>query len=58
MKGAAPAEDDDERAMALGRRLRAWFAALSRQPVPERLSDHVEDLERREPAAVQEPPAG
>ena len=58
MKGAAPVEDEDERAVALGERLRAWFAALSRQPVPKRLIDHVDELERGEAASLQEPPAG
>ena len=58
MKGAAPAEDEDERAAALGQRLRAWFAALSRQPAPKRLLDHVDDLERTDGAGSGErPPA-
>ena len=58
MKGAAPLDDEDDRAVALGERLKAWFAALSGQPVPERLTDHVDELERRDRAPVQEPPAG
>ena len=46
MEGAARAGDEDARAQALGRRLKAWFAALSRQPVPQRLLDHVDELEQ------------
>ena len=46
MEGAARTGDDDARAQALGKRLKAWFAALSRQPAPQRLLDHVEELER------------
>ncbi len=46
MEGAARAGDDDARALALGERLKAWFAALSRRPVPERLLDHVDALDR------------
>ena len=47
LEGAARAGDEDGRAVALGQRLKAWFAALSRQPVPERLLDHVDELDRR-----------
>ena len=58
MKGAAPVEDEEERAAALGQRLRAWFAALSRQPLPERLIDHVDELERGDEAPTgEQPPA-
>ena len=49
MEGAARTGDDDARALALGERLKAWFAALSRQPAPQRLLDHVDELERDAP---------
>ena len=55
MKGAARAEDEEARAVALGERLKAWFAALSRQPAPARLLDHVEELERRGGGEPSEP---
>ena len=50
MEGAARPGDDDPRAVALGVRLKAWFAALSGRPVPARLLDHVDDLDRQKPA--------
>ena len=59
MEGAARAGDDAARALALGERLKAWFAALSRRPIPERVLDHVDALERGEaqPRDPAEPPA-
>ena len=56
MDGAARAGDDDARALALGERLKAWFAALSRQPTPKRLLDHVEELERDQASPPPERP--
>ena len=55
MEGAARAGDEDARALALGQRLKAWFAALSRQPVPKTLLDHVDELDRRERDGAERP---
>jgi hypothetical protein len=56
MKGIARADDEDARAQALGERLKAWFAALSGRPVPRRLLDHAEELERGSEAAGADAP--
>ena len=48
MTGTARAGEDNERSHALGERLKAWFGALSNRPVPGRLLDRVDELERRE----------
>ena len=60
MEGAARAGDEEGRAGALVGRLKAWFAALSRQPVPKRLLDHVDALERggADTGPASEPPHG
>ena len=55
-KGAAGAEAEEARALALGERLKAWFAALSRQPVPKPLLDHVHELERGEDVSPPQAP--
>ena len=57
MEGAARTDDEEARAVALGERLKAWFAALSRPPVPKRLLDHVDALEKdaSEPSQGAEP---
>ncbi|HEX8568711.1 MAG TPA: hypothetical protein VF699_02145 [Caulobacteraceae bacterium] len=57
MEGAARVGDDDPRAVALGERLKAWFAALSGRPVPKGLLDHVDTLERQPPAERPDPEA-
>ena len=57
MEGAARVGDEDPRAVALGERLKAWFAALSGRPVPPRLVDHVDELDRREAESGPDPEA-
>ena len=60
MTGIAPAPEEDARALALGERLKAWFAALSGRPGSERLGRHLDSLEHGGPvngSAVSEPEA-